>query len=134
MSELKTQKTEASVKEFINSVDDEQKRKDSFKILEMMEKATGDKGKMWGKSIIGMGEYSYKTADGKEHEWFRVGFSPRKQQISLYILDYPNPENDKDLLEKLGKYKTGKSCLYIKRLSDVDEDVLKSLIERAAER
>ena len=133
MAELKTKKTDKDVSRFIKSVDDEQKQEDAFKVLSMMQEATGDEPKMWGSSIIGFGDTTYTTADGKEHQWFKIGFSPRKTKLSLYILNYSKDEDneEQELLDELGKYKRGKSCLYIKRLSDIDESVLQKLIERA---
>lgn len=129
MTELKTQKNDASVEDFINGVSDEQKRTDSFAILEMMRDITGDEPAMWGTSIIGFGSYTYKYASGRENAWFLTGFSPRKQNLSLYITT--GFENYETLLAKLGKHKTGKSCLYIKRLSDVDMPTLRELIQQS---
>ena len=125
-AELKTKVNEASVTEFLNSVEDEQKRKDSFEILKLMKKLSKEDGKMWGGSIVGFGSYHYKGASGREGEWMLIGFSPRKQNITLYIM--PGFERYPALMKKLGKYSTGKSCLYIKRLSDVDASVLKELV------
>jgi hypothetical protein len=129
MAEMKTKKTEQSVKEFLNTVTDEQKRKDSFAILDLMQKAAGE-AKMWGESIIGCGHmrYTYEST-GKEIDWFPVGFSPRKQALTLYLRMGSTPSAD--LLAKLGKHTTGKGCLYIKKLADVDVDVLKKLIDEA---
>lgn len=126
MAKLKTQPNDASIENFLDTIEDAQKREDSFRILEMMRTLTGDRGKMWGSSIVGFGHYHYKYASGREGDWFQVGFSPRKQAITLYIMDgFGNYESH---LAKIGKYKTGKSCLYIKRLSDIDEQVLRQLI------
>jgi len=125
-AELKTKVNEASVTDFLNSVEDEQKRKDSFEILKLMKKLSKEDGKMWGGSIVGFGSYHYKGASGREGEWMLIGFSPRKQNITLYIM--PGFERYPALMKKLGKYSTGKSCLYIKRLSDVDASVLKELV------
>ena len=124
--ELKTKETEASVEDFINQIADENVREDSKKIAEMMQKATKSEPKMWGASIVGFGTYHYKYASGREGDWMRIGFSPRKQNLTLYIMD--GFEKYDELMANLGKYKTGKSCLYVKRLSDVDEKVLKELI------
>lgn len=124
--ELKTKVNEASVTDFLNSVEDEQKRKDSFEVLKLMKQASKEDAKMWGGSIVGFGSYHYKGASGREGEWMLIGFSPRKQNITLYIM--PGFERYPTLMKKLGKYSTGKSCLYIKRLSDVDVDVLKELM------
>jgi nucleoid DNA-binding protein len=130
-AELKTKKNEASVEDFLNEIEDEKKREDCKKVSAMMEKVTGAKPKMWGASIVGFGTYSYKYASGREGEWMEVGFSPRKANLTLYIMS-GFTEYD-ELLAKLGKYKTGKSCLYIKNLNDVDEKVLKQLIENSVE-
>jgi hypothetical protein len=133
LAQIKTKPTAASVEEFINSVDDEQKRKDSFVILEMMKKASGEKPKMWGGSIIGFGDKRYKSAtSGREVDWFRVGFSPRKANLSLYIS--VGIEEHAAALKKLGKHKTGAGCLYINKLEDVDLKVLKGMIESALSR
>lgn len=126
MAELKTKKTEQSVEEFLNAIADEQTRQDCFDIVKLMQKATKAKAKMWGPSIVGFGDYHYKYESGRENDWFLVGFSPRKQNVALYGLGITRQPA---LMQKLGKYKTGKSCLYIKRLSDVDQKVLKDLIE-----
>jgi hypothetical protein len=126
---LKTQKNDASVEAFINSVEDGRKRQDSKVILNMMKEITGDEPSMWGSSIVGFGSYTYRYADGKENAWFQTGFSPRKQNLTLYIM--PGFDRYEELLSRLGKYKTGKSCLYIKRLVDVDLDVLSELVEES---
>ena len=131
MSELKTQKNEASVEDFLNSVEPEKKRKDSFAILEIMRQVTGEEAVMWGSSIIGFGSYHYKYASGRENEWFLVGFSPRKQNLTLYIMS--GFDNYDALLSDLGKYKTGKSCLYINKLEDVDEGNLRKLIKQSVD-
>jgi hypothetical protein len=125
-AELKTQVNEASVTDFLNSVEDEQKRKDSFEIMKMMKRVTKADPRMWGTSIVGFGTYHYKGASGREGDWMLIGFSPRKQNLTLYIM--PGFERYPELMKKLGKYSTGKSCLYIKRLSDVDVEVLKELM------
>ena len=129
MAELKTKLNKASVEKFLNSVKDEQKRQDSFKILEMMKKITKEEPKMWGPSIIGFGKYHYKYASGHEGDMCMAGFSPRKEALTIYIL--PGFEKNKSVMEKLGKYKTGKSCLYIKKLDDVDTNVLRQLISNS---
>jgi hypothetical protein len=126
MAELKTKVSKASVNNFLNSVKDEQKRKDSFKILEMMKKITKEEPKMWGPSIVGFGKYHYKYESGHEGDMCIAGFSPRKEALTIYIL--PGFEKYDSLMKKLGKYKTGKSCLYIKKLADVDIKVLTELI------
>jgi hypothetical protein len=126
MAENKTKATGASVTEFINSIDDKQKRADARKVAAMMRKATGKRAKMWGSSMVGYGTYHYKYASGREGDFMLTGFSPRKQALTVYIM--AGFSNYGTLMKKLGKFKTGKSCLYIKRLSDVDEDVLQQLI------
>ena len=128
MAELKTKENEASVEDFLNGVDDEQKRADCKRIAELMQKATGSKPKMWGDSIVGFGKQIAKYSTGREVEWLKIGFSPRKQNIALY-----GCRLKEDLLSKLGKHKTGKGCLYLKKLSDVDENVLTEMINRSAE-
>jgi hypothetical protein len=131
LAEIKTKQTEASVASFINSIPDEQKRKDSEAILKMMEKATKDKPKMWGSSIIGFGNVRYKSAKtGREVDWFKMGFSPRKANLTLYM--GVSIEKHADALNKLGKHKTGVGCLYINKLADVDNKVLEKMIATAA--
>ncbi len=123
--ELKTKATETGVAAFIGAVADEKQRADAHKIVEMMERLSGHPPKMWGPSIVGFGSYHYKYASGHEGDMARIGFSPRKANIVLYITD--GFANYAELITKLGKHKLGKSCLYIKRLSDVDEVVLEQL-------
>jgi len=128
MSELKTKVNAASVKDFINSVEDEQKRKDSFELLDIFTEITKEEAKMWGTSIVGFGQYHYKSEISSQHgDWLLVGFSPRKQTLTLYVM--PGWENLDELLKKLGKNTTSKGCLYIKRLSDVNIEVLKEIIK-----
>jgi hypothetical protein len=130
MAEIKTKPTSASVEDFINSVKDEQKRKDSFVILEMMKKASGEEPKMWGSSIIGFGNIRLKSPNtGREVDWLRIGFSPRKANLSLYITG--DVRLHAAALAKLGKHKTGVGCIYINKLVEVDMKVLKELIEAA---
>ena len=130
MSELKTKPTTQDVNEFLNGIEPEEKRRDSFTLLELMQKITGEKAVMWGPSIVGFGSYHYKSARSRqEGDWPLIGFSPRKQNLTLYIM--AGNQDRHDLLEKLGKHKTSVGCLYIKRLSDVDEAVLATLIEHA---
>lgn len=131
LAQIKTIETSASVEDFINSVKDEAKRKDSFTILKMMQKASKEKPKMWGSSMIGFGNKIYKSpATGREVEWFKIGFSPRKANISLHlVLDIKKHAAE---LKKLGKHKTGVGCLYINKLDDVDVKVLEELINTAA--
>lgn len=128
---IKTTENEANVDEFLNAVKDEQQRKDSITIMKLMQKATKEKPKMWGKAMIGFGKKVYKSpASGREVEWFRIGFSPRKANISLnLVLDIKQHGAE---LKKLGKHKTGVGCLYIKKLEDVDVKVLEKLITMAA--
>lgn len=130
MAELKTQRNNASVAAFLNSVTDEEKRKDCLAVLELMKKITKEEPAMWGDSIVGFGSYHYKSERSKqEGDWFITGFSPRKQNLTLYIM--PGISRYKELVDQLGKCKTGGSCLYIKKLSDVDLKVLKQLITTA---
>jgi len=126
MAELKTTPNSASVKQFIDSIDDDRRRADSRKLLAMMREITGEKAKMWGPSIVGFGNYHYKYASGREGDWFQAGFSPRKHALTLYLMQGLGTREE--LLSRLGKYKAGKSCLYIKRLEDVDGSVLRELI------
>lgn len=129
MAENKTKPTSASVEEFINSIKDEQKRNDSFVLLEMMKKATGEEPKMWGSSLIGFGQIRLKSPNtGREVDWLRLGFSPRKANLSLYISGNINDQHA-EALKKLGKHKTGVGCLYINKLEDVDMEILKGMIE-----
>ena len=126
MAELKTKPNKLSVDKFLNSIKDEQKREDSFKILKLMKQITREEPTMWGPSIVGFGKYHYKYASGREGDWFLTGFSPRKQSLTIYTMTYV--EKHKDLLKKLGKFKTGKGCLYINKLEDVRMNVLKELL------
>jgi hypothetical protein len=127
MAELKTKLNDASVLDFLSTIEEESKRDDCYEIMNMMQEATGDEPKMWGSSIIGFGIYHYKYASGREGDWMRIGFSPRKQNITLYLMAGTNKHPE--LLEKIGKYKTGKSCFYIRKLDDIDRHVLKQLID-----
>jgi len=129
VAENKTKATKTSVTEFMNSIEDGQKRRDARTVAAMMRKSTGKRAKMWGPSIVGYGTYHYKYASGREGDFMITGFSPRKQALTVYILAGFKPYEK--LMAKLGKYKTGKSCLYIKRLSDVDEKVLQKLIDES---
>ncbi len=131
MAENKTQPTDASVIKFLTAVTPEQKRQDAFAILEMMERLSGYTAKMWGDSIIGFGQYHYKYASGREGDFMRIGFSPRKANISLYII--AGFENHQELLDELGKHKTSKSCLYINHLRDIKPKVLEQLIVKELE-
>ena len=129
MADLKTKATKASVSKFLRGIEDEKKRKDSLAIQALMATVTKTKPEMWGTSIVGFGRYRYKYASGREGEWFLTGFSPRKQNLTLYIMS--GFEEYDDLLKKLGKYSTGKSCLYIKSLDEVHIPTLKKLIQKS---
>lgn len=126
MAENKTQSTEASVTGFLDAVEPEQKREDARTVCAMMERLSGHPPKMWGPSIIGFGQYHYKYDSGREGDFLLTGFSPRKSDLSLYIMD--GYQDRSEILSRLGKHKTGKSCLYVKKLSDIDLDVLEELI------
>ncbi len=126
MAELKTKLTAASVDDFLNAIKDDQVRTDCWTIIEIMQKATKAKPKMWGAGIVGFGSRKYKYADGREMEWMLIAFSPRKQNITLYI--DPGFDGCNELMAQLGKHSRGKSCLYIKRLSDVHIPTLKKII------
>lgn len=131
MAELKTKQTDQSVEAFLSRIEGDKKRQDSFAILELMKQVTGKEPKMWGDSIVGFGNYHYKYASGREGDMPLVGFSPRKQNLTLYIMsgftDYD------DLLNKLGKYKTGKACLYINKIEDIDLHTLQELVRLSVE-
>lgn len=129
MAEIKTKQTNASVDKFINQIPDEARREDCFKIAKMMEEITGCKPKMWGPSIVGFDTYHYKYASGHEGDWPIAAFSPRKQDLTVYIM--PGFEKYTELMEQLGKHRTGKSCLYIRRLSDIHVPTLKKLIRHS---
>lgn len=131
MAELKTKASDASVEEFLQSVPDERKQQDSRVLLAMMQTATGAPPQMWGSSIVGFGSYHYTYASGREGDWFVAGFSPRKQNLTLYLMG--GLDQHAGLLGKLGKHKLGKGCLYINRLADVDRDVLAQLIDAAVQ-
>lgn len=127
MAELKTQKNDASVEGFVNSIDDDSKRLDSLKLLEIFDECTGEKPAMWGKSMVGYGSYHYKSErSSQEGDWMMTGFSPRKQNLTIYII--PGFSKYQNELAKLGKHKTSVSCLYIKRLSDINLEILKKII------
>lgn len=132
LAEIKTKANASSVEEFIAKVPDEQKRKDSLIVLKLMEKATKEKPQMWGTSIIGFGNKRYKSpATEREVDWFKVGFSPRKANLTLYLIDI---QSHADALKKLGKFKAGGGCLYINKLENVDLKVLEGMINAAAKR
>ena len=127
MAELKTQVNDASVEGFLATVENDRRRNDAMDVIEMMRAATGEEPRMWGKSIIGFGSYDYRYASGKEGTWMRIGLSPRKANLVLYLM--PGYDDHGPLLKRLGKHKIGKSCLYVNKLADVDLDVLKELID-----
>ena len=129
MAELKTRPTDDDVAAFINNIADEQKRQDSQAILALMQDVTGAEPQMWGDSIVGFGSYHYKYASGREGDWFLTGFAPRKQNLTLYIM--AGFEQYDTLLARRGKHKTGKSCLYLKRLADVDPNTLRELVQQS---
>lgn len=129
MAELKTRENNASVAAFIAAIEDPEQRSDARKIATMMRAASGSRPRIWGTSIVGFGSYHYRYASGREGDWPIVGFSPRKQNIAVYIM--AGFSGSEKLLGKLGKHKTGKSCLYIKRLDDIDQAVLRKLIDES---
>jgi hypothetical protein len=129
MAEPKTKQTNASVEKFLNKIPDEARREDCFKIAKMMEEITGCEPKMWGPSIVGFDTYHYKYASGHEGDWPIAAFSPRKQDLTLYLM--PGFQERAELMKQLGKHRTSKSCLYIKRLSDVHVPTLKKLIRES---
>jgi hypothetical protein len=131
-AELKTKLNDASVTKFLNSVADEQKRNDCFEILKMMKQITKEEPKMWGASIVGFGSYHYKGKSGREGDWMLTGFSPRKQNLTLYLMG--GFDTHADLLKKLGKFTTSVGCLYIKKLEDVDKKILKELVQVSVKR
>jgi hypothetical protein len=131
LAQIKTKENKASVEGFINALKDEEQRKDSRIVLELMQKASKEKPKMWGSAIIGFGKKVYKSpSSGREVEWFRIGFSPRKNNLSLHLV--MDVKKQAALLKKLGKHKTGMGCLYINRLADVDLEVLREIISLGA--
>ncbi|MEQ8325309.1 MAG: DUF1801 domain-containing protein [Cytophagales bacterium] len=132
LAEIKTKQNSASVENFVNTIQDEQKRKDCFEVITMMKEATGEEPKMWGASIIGFGNRIYKSPKtGREVEWLKIGLSPRKANLSLYLsMDI---KKHAEALSKLGKHKTGVGCLYINKIEEVDKNVLKELIETTLE-
>ncbi len=130
MAELKTKATKESAAKFLNSIEPKEKREDGFALLKMFQKVTGEKPVMWGLSIVGFGMYHYKSERStQEGDWPLVGFSPRKQNLTLYIM--AGNKDSKELLKKLGKHKTSAGCLYINKLSEVDEKVLPALIKKS---
>jgi hypothetical protein len=130
MSSNKTKPTDASVEEFINSIEDERKRRDSTELLQLMKEVTEEDPVMWGSSIVGFGSYHYRYGSGREGSWFTVGFSPRKNALTVYVS--PGLDEFREELEDLGKYRRGKGCLYIKRLGDVDLVRLRKIIAKSS--
>ena len=131
MAENKTKPTEASVEEFLSSVPDDRRRADARTLLDLMRDVTGAEPRMWGPSIIGFGDYHYRYESGREGDWFLAGFSPRKANLVVYIMSgFPRHA---ELMAQLGKHRTGKSCLYINKLDDVDLDVLRELVRRSVD-
>ncbi len=131
MAELKTKLTEESALAFLDQIENDQRRQDCLTVLELMKNVTGDEPRMWGESIVGFGSYHYRGKSGREGDWMLVGFSPRKQNLTLYIM--AGFDGYDGLMSKLGKFKTGKSCLYINRLTDVDLQVLRDLIKQSVD-
>lgn len=131
MAELKTKETDASVESFLNAVADDKRRQDCFTVLAIMQTASGAPPKMWGTSIIGFGNTHYKYASGREGDWFLTGFSPRKQDLTVYIGG--GLDRYADILQRLGKHKTGKGCLYIKKLDDIDLAALEQLVAQSVQ-
>ncbi len=134
MAELKTKANNQSVADFLNQIEPEQKRRDSWQILQLMASLSGEEPQMWGDSIVGLGNYHYKYASGREGDWFQIGFSPRKQNISIYLMACDAASDLAEELARLGKHKTGKSCLYINKLEDIDLDVFKEMIIKSLDR
>ncbi len=130
-AKLKTTQNDGDVNEFLAGIEDEKKRADSRILLQLMQETTQEKPTMWGSSIVGFGSYHYKYESGREGDFFLVGFAPRKQSLTVYIM--PGFKRYEELMNRLGKYKTGKSCLYIKKLEDVDVEVLRELVKESAE-
>jgi len=131
-AEPKTKVNDASVTEFLNSVADQQKRNDCFEIVKMMQQITKEEPKMWGSSMVGFGSYHYKGKSGREGDWLLIGFSPRKQALTLYLTG--GFDTHAALLKKLGKFTTGMGCLYVKTLEDVDKKVLKELLQASVKK
>jgi hypothetical protein len=129
MAEMKTKENNENVEKFLNTVEDISKRKDCFEIAELMKKASDFEPKMWGNAIVGFGRYHYKYESGREGDMCLIGFSPRKKNITMYIM--AGIDSQRDLLDKLGKHKTSKGCLYINKLSDIDKNILTKLMKNA---
>jgi hypothetical protein len=131
LADLKTQPNDRSVEDFLNRIEDKNKRLDSFKLLELMQSVTGEQPRMWGDTIVGFGSYHHRYASGREGDWFLTGFSPRKQSLTLYIM--AGFDRYQSLMAGLGRFTTGKSCLYVKKLDDIDYDTLRELVRLSAE-
>lgn len=129
MAELKTKMNDNDIVEFLNGIDNEDRKNDCFKLLKLIGQWTNEPPKMWGQSIVGFGSYHYKYDSGREGDWFLTGFSPRKHNLTIYITAGFKAYDE--IMKELGKYKIGSSCLYMKRLSDIDTDKLKILIEKS---
>ena len=129
MAELKTQPTKESVSGFLKKIEDKTRREDCFTVLKLMKDVTGEEPEMWGSSIVGFGRYRYQYQSGTKGEWMITGFSPRKNDLTLYIMHGFEPVSE--LMSRLGKHKTGKSCLYIKKLADIDLAVLRKIVEKS---
>jgi hypothetical protein len=127
MAELKTQKNDGDVAAFLEGIEDPTRRRDAIRVSEMMARISGEKPSMWGSSIVGFGDYSYPSASKKENTWFKIGLSPRKQSLTLYLMD--GFDGYRDLLGRLGPHSTGRACLYIKDMDKVDAAVVEELIE-----
>ncbi len=131
MAENKTKQNDQSVEEFLSQIADDKRREDSMTVLTLMKQVTKEEPRMWGNSIVGFGLYHYRYASGREGNWFLTGFSPRKQNLTLYIM--AGFDHYANLLKRLGKFKTGKSCLYINRIDDINVSVLRELIKKSVE-
>ena len=131
MTELKTKPTDQSVLDFLNRIENDSRRQDCFTVLELMKDVTGEEPRMWGESIVGFGSYHYRGKSGREGDWMLVAFSPRKQNLTLYIM--AGFEQYNSLLSKLGKFKTGKSCLYLNKLADVNLQILRELVKQSVD-
>lgn len=129
MTSLKTQPYDRDIPEFLSKVEEPQKREDCFTLLELMKEETGEEPQYWHNNMVGFGQYHYRYATGTEGDWFLTGFSPRKQSLTIYIM--AGFERYDELMTNLGKYKTGKSCLYVKRLSDIDQKILRELVSES---
>ncbi len=129
MAELKTQRNDASVTDFIESVEHDGRREDARVMLAMLEEITGEKASMWGDSMVGFGSYDYTYASGNEGTWFRIGFSPRKRDLTVYLMD--GTDKYETELERVGRHRTGKSCLYLPRLDKLDLDALREVLSQS---